>query len=165
MRRIDQAFVVVVLLSAVLGGVTFFNFQDSLRTSDRIPDISQRVDIEVTHFRLGEESAQVKVRVSNPTRFNLTIQSAFFRMYAQNNAQLAYGSGIRKDNRSISLAPGESTLITYDIMLSPNQMDQLRSALNSGGFTLTGRQTLVYNEAQFTSRINEVRITETGEVS
>lgn len=165
MKRIDQVFVVVVLLSAILGGVTFLNFQDSLRTSDRIPDISERVNVEVTHFTLGEESAQVKTRISNPTRFNLTIQSVFFRMATNDDVQIAYGSGVRQGNQSISLAPGESTVVTYKIRLSPSQIDQLRSALNSGGFILTGRQSMLYNEAQFTADINEIRITETGEVS
>lgn len=130
MDGIRLGFVVLIVTSLSLGGLTAVNVGNTLRAIDAIDVVEQQVTVTVSKVTLRDESFVVTTRVRNPTRWAIELRGARFRIYNGTDDRLAASAGTRlDDNGSVVPARGSLT-VTHSVRVSGPQREKVAAALD-----------------------------------
>lgn len=150
MRRLNVAFVAVVLAAAAVGGGAALQFHDDLGAVSTVVAVEDRIEVVVTDATLTDRGIEVSARVENPTAFEFRVPGGFVRAYNGSDAGLAFGSAERLDDNGVTLSAKGMLSVRLLATASPDQRQRLSAALETGEVGVTVTFPVYYGDARFT---------------
>lgn len=148
MHRLNQAFLAVVLVLSLFGGVAVADYSSGLGTLKDAGLVESQVETTVISGAVTNETFTLEVRVENPTRFDLQLNGAYMAL-SNGNERVAYGSIVNHDELPPGIPPKDSVRIRYELALSQHQAEELRAALEDGPVEVAGRHGVQLEDTSF----------------
>lgn len=162
MRRVNLLFVAVVVGSLLSGAVAAAGFGTELRTVDTISLVEDQVSTDVESLSVADRELRVRVHLTNPTGYPITLEGTFVRVFQDSPTQLAYGAGQRLDDGPDRIPARGDLTARYAVGLTPEQADRVRAAFEAGPVRLTVFHSLSLRGESF--EIARTNVTVSGEV-
>lgn len=157
MGRLKASFLGLVAVAALLGGYTAVDLGGSLRTADDVSRIRPQVSGEALGADLGDDRLSVRIRVSNPTRFDLTLDSGALRVFNRSDARIVGGAGTRVDGGPTTVPARGSLVVTYEVRVNDAQRRELALALRGEAF-VSATLGLTHDGRSFTAPVTDMPI-------
>lgn len=148
MHRLNQAFFVVVLALALVGGVAVADYSRTLGDLQDAGLVESQVETTVVSGDVSENTFVLEVRIENPTRFDLDLNGAYMSA-GQGGERLAYGSIVNHDEITARIPSQETVEVRYEFALSQRQAENMRAALEDGTVDVTGQHAVQLADTNF----------------
>lgn len=158
MNTLRIAFVALLAVSLLLGGVTAADFGNNLNDAEKIGFIKSQLVVEPVDVAVEDDRFVATVRIENPTGLDVELRSAKLRVHTLADQRLASGAGTRLDDNGTSLAAGESLTVTYEIRLSETQREAVAAALERDETLLSVSFGMTHGTADFSFAATNIEV-------
>ena len=156
MHRLNQAFLVVTISLALLGGVSVFGFMGSLGDVQDAGLIESQVQTDVVAGEVVDGEFLLRVEIRNPTRFSIDLNGAYTTVSADGD-RVAYGTIVNHGEIPSEIPARETVTVDYAFALSDEQAEELQAAMDEGTVQVSGQHAVKLKDTKFS-------ISFTGEV-
>lgn len=159
MGRMDWVFVVVVILSVLLGTAAAAEYGSTLMAKERAVSLSDDIEITISGVEVSEDRLSFTATIRNPTSADVTAAGVYMSVFDGTGHRLAYGGAPRFE--PIAVPAGTTRTVQVSVPLTTAQTDSLRDALTSGnGFVISFNSGMSYNGVGFVVHSKQIHVTE-----
>lgn len=155
----DWVFVVVVVLSVLLGTAAAAEYGDTLVAKERAISISDDIEISISGIEVSEDRLSFTATIRNPTSADVTAEGISVNVFDGTGRRLAYGSA--PTFQPTTVPAGTTRTVQVSVPLTTAQTDSLRDALTSGnGFVISLDSGMSYSGVEFGVDSEQIHVTE-----
>lgn len=148
MHRLNQTFLAIVVLSALLGGVAAADYTRTLGDAEDAGLIKTQVQTELLSADVEDGEFVLSLRIENPTQFSLGLNGAYAVASADDD-RISYGTIVNHDKIPPHIPSQGGIEVTYRFALSDDQAQRLSRALEEGPVKVNGQHSVRLHETKF----------------